>query len=153
MYRDEAGDKIIPQGKEDIFADTTLSLVQKRLLMKFLNLISMHVSMQSPLDLDSEPYVLPFSYPSSLFVDFLDKHLQSNQEFISLVMNGLLVCVENKANLATRDGIAAIAAYVSSVGRFGTPTAFLCNIYGLAGELCQAFCRYQIFPLCLDTLL
>jgi RAB protein geranylgeranyltransferase component A len=46
---------ILPQGKEDVFADDGISLREKRVLMKFLGMVSKHVTKDVVIDFDSEP--------------------------------------------------------------------------------------------------
>jgi len=110
----------VPSSRADVFNTKHISVVEKRILMKFLTWC---------LQEDQPPC------PNLTFGDLLKKEkLTANlTHFVlhSIAMVEPEVCAE--------DGLKATKKFLSSLGRFG-PTPFLWSMYG-TGELPQAFCR------------
>lgn len=112
----------VPCSKADVFQSTSISLVEKRFLMKFLGLF------QQP---------IPEEWKEKSMAEFLKENkLEGLLE--SVIVHA--ICGADSVNsLTAASGAALITQYVSSVGRFGQ-TPFLFPLYGCS-EATQAFCR------------
>lgn len=111
----------IPCTRSDVFNDETLSLLQKRKLMKFIDEFE-KISSKSEVDLE-EP-----------FEKFLNK-----RSLDPLLVN-VIKCVSlSQAHSTVGDAVKKLNLFTKSAGRYGK-TPFLWTLYG-SGELPQAFCR------------
>eukprot|EP00252_Welwitschia_mirabilis_P023138 TRINITY_DN6473_c0_g1_i1.p1 TRINITY_DN6473_c0_g1~~TRINITY_DN6473_c0_g1_i1.p1 ORF type:complete len:560 (-),score=86.61 TRINITY_DN6473_c0_g1_i1:557-2236(-) len=130
----------VPDSRASIFQDRTLSLVEKRHLMKFFKLVQSHGSGGSvEISLDDL---------ESPFFKFLDR--QQLPSFIKSIILYAIALVDHDqedgsqdANsiMKTKHGIESLILYFSSLGRFVNASgAFLYPVYGQA-ELPQVFCR------------
>ena len=110
----------IPCTRSDVFNDRTLSLLQKRKLMKFIDefekISSQEVDLKEP------------------FEKFLSRH-----SLDPLLVN-VIKCVSlSQADSTVGDAVKKLNLFTKSAGRYGK-TPFLWTLYG-SGELPQAFCR------------
>lgn len=128
----------VPDSRASIFQDRTLSLVEKRHLMRFFKLVQNHGSAG---ELSSE--VL-----ESRFVDFLDQQ-RLPSSIKSIILYAIALADHDQEHgsqepstvLKTKDGIDSLVLYLTSIGRLANASgAFLCPVYGQA-ELPQAFSR------------
>eukprot|EP00656_Telonema_subtile_P008785 TRINITY_DN14107_c0_g1_i1.p1 TRINITY_DN14107_c0_g1~~TRINITY_DN14107_c0_g1_i1.p1 ORF type:complete len:481 (-),score=114.84 TRINITY_DN14107_c0_g1_i1:185-1627(-) len=121
----------VPCSKNEIFADKGMSLLEKRTLMRFLQLCLQHVAEPEGMYKDAE---------GATFMEFLQQHKLSAD--LKDVICYAIACTptnQTAAPVTVQEGAAAVIDYLKSVGRFNS-TAFLCTQYGV-GELPQAFCR------------
>ncbi|KAH9510030.1 hypothetical protein Btru_044867 [Bulinus truncatus] len=115
----------VPCSRADVFSSKLVSLIEKRLMMKFL---------QFAADYDSNPQEYK-DFLDKPFVEFLkSKKLTPNiqhyiQHAIAMVTDSGL----------TQEGLRKTKTFLQSLGRYGN-TAFLFPLYG-TGELPQAFSR------------
>lgn len=128
----------VPDSRASIFQDRTLSLVEKRHLMRFFKLVQNYGDAE---ELNSE--VL-----ESRFVDFLDQQ-RLPSSIKSIILYAIALADHDQEHgsqepntvLKTKDGIDSLRLYLSSIGRFVNASgAFLFPAYGQA-ELPQAFSR------------
>ncbi|BFZ14526.1 hypothetical protein BsWGS_17565 [Bradybaena similaris] len=115
----------VPCSRADVFSSKIVSLVEKRLMMKFLQFAA-----------DYEKYPEDYhEYKGKPFVEFLkSKRLTANiQHFVQHA----IAMVTDSAT--TEEGLKATQIFLRSLGRYGN-TAFLYPLYG-TGELPQAFAR------------
>jgi len=112
----------VPSSRSDVFNTTHISVVEKRILMKFLT-AAMAQNQEGNVD-GSESFV---SYLKS-------QHLTEN--LTHFVLHAIAMV---RPNVSRAEGMEATRKFLSSLGRFG-PTPFLWSNYGV-GELPQAFCR------------
>ena len=112
----------VPCSKSDVFQSTVISLVEKRLLMKFLT------TLQEP---------SPPEWADKSFADLLSEYRLTG--FLETVLVSAICGLDSIKDVSAERGAALVREYVSSVGRFG-PSAFLAPLYGGA-EASQAFCR------------
>lgn len=123
---------IVPGSRSDIFTKKNVSIIEKRLLMKF---------MTQCIDFDKTPR------DEGEINDFLD--FPEDGKFIDLMKQQRLppklvhfilyaMCMGND-DLTFTDGVRKIRTYLTSIGRYGN-TPFLFPMYG-CGELPQCFCR------------
>jgi len=144
----------IPASRADIFKDRTLSPGDKRKLMRFLkDVLEPEDNPASPSE-DSTA-----GLGSAISSKFDDRPLVSVLEEQGLppnlrevILYGLVLASTDQHAAAkegplqpgivsAREGKAAMAKYIASVGRYGPGTgAFLVPLYGM-GEIPQAFCR------------
>lgn len=120
----------IPSTREDVFANTTISVKAKRGLMKFLKFV---------LDYDSEPQTDVWklhagdSLASFLAAQFkLDADLQAYVITLTLSLDG---------KISTEAGLAAIHRHITSMGVFGTGFAAVYPKWGGLSEIAQVGCR------------
>ncbi|EGR52520.1 uncharacterized protein TRIREDRAFT_119879 [Trichoderma reesei QM6a] len=120
----------IPSTREDVFANTTISVKAKRGLMKFLKFV---------LDYTSEPQTDVWkphagdSLASFLAAEFkLDADLQAYIITLTLSLDG---------NISTEAGLAAIHRHISSMGVFGPGFAAVYPKWGGLSEIAQVGCR------------
>ncbi|KAL2940741.1 Rab escort protein 1 [Bienertia sinuspersici] len=132
----------VPDSRNAIFKDHSLSLTDKLCLNKFFKLVQLHLSG----DGDSGNVISPEDLESP-FVLFLEKNkLPLKTKWFILYAIALADYDQedlqaSKHLLSTKDGIDRMAMYHSSIGRFpNAPGAMLYPMYG-QGELPQAFCR------------
>lgn len=115
----------VPCSRADVFNSKELTMVEKRMLMKFLTFC---------LDYEQHPDEYQ-DFQQCLFSEYLKtKKLTPNlQHFIlhSIAMTSNLSC--------TLDGLKATKTFLQCLGRFGN-TPFLFPLYG-QGEIPQCFCR------------
>ncbi|KAL3683728.1 hypothetical protein R1sor_001750 [Riccia sorocarpa] len=128
----------VPSSRADIFTDKSLSLSDKRFLMRFFRLVMDHAN--------AEGGAIPKETLDSPFVEFMRlQNLPASMQSIILYAIALVDTDQSDESspcrLTTEDGFRKLTLYLSSVGKFANaPTAFLYPLYG-AGELPQAFCR------------
>ncbi|XP_062408998.1 rab proteins geranylgeranyltransferase component A 1 [Sardina pilchardus] len=123
-YRSGRVDQV-PCSRADVFASKQLTMVEKRMLMKFLTFC-----------LDFEQHPDEYKEASDqLFWEFLQtKKLTENlQHFV--LYSIAMVTKETR----TEDGLKATQHFLRCLGRYGN-TPFLFPLYGL-GEIPQCFCR------------
>ena len=116
----------VPSSRADVFATKHISVVEKRILMKFLTFC---------LTYDEHPEVYE-NYVQKTYEDFL-KHQKLTDNLIHFIVNSIAM-VDKSTN--TLEGLKATQKFLSSLGRFGSNTPFLYSSFG-SGELPQAFCR------------
>ncbi|NXN08821.1 RAE1 geranylgeranyltransferase, partial [Indicator maculatus] len=116
----------VPCSRADVFNSKQLTMVEKRMLMKFLTFC---------LEYEQHPDEYQ-DYESSTFAQFLStrKLTPSLQHFIlhSIAMVSEIDC-------STLDGLQATKKFLQCLGRYGN-TPFLFPMYG-QGEIPQCFCR------------
>lgn len=110
----------VPSSRADVFNTKHISVVEKRILMKFLTWC---------LQEDQAPC------PDLTFGDLLKKE-KLTANLTHFVLHSIAMV---EAGVSAGDGLRATKKFLSSLGRFG-PTPFLWSMYG-TGELPQAFCR------------
>ncbi|XP_063061665.1 rab proteins geranylgeranyltransferase component A 1 [Engraulis encrasicolus] len=116
----------VPCSRADVFASKQLTMVEKRMLMKFLTFC---------MDFESHPEEYQDS-ADSLFSDFLKtKKLTENLQHFVLHS----IAMVTKESCRTADGLRATRHFLQCLGRYGN-TPFLFPLYGL-GEIPQCFCR------------
>ncbi|CAE6450115.1 unnamed protein product [Rhizoctonia solani] len=117
------GFKNVPANKQDVFKDKTISLVQKRRLIKFLMFATGEFE-QSP-ELEGKETTPLLEFVRDVFG--IDKELAEALGYAVAFYQTLPALVRTRT-------------YLRSVGRYG-PSPFLIGHYGGAGELAQGFCR------------
>lgn len=115
----------VPSSRADVFATKSVSVVEKRILMKFLTFCLNYETQMEKV----EPFV------ERTFKDFL-KHEKLTDNLIHFVLHSIAMVTDDTKSL---EGLKATQKFLSSLGRFGN-TPFLWSMYG-SGELPQAFCR------------
>lgn len=117
----------VPSSRADVFSTKHVSVVEKRILMKFLTFCMSYEAQAEKIE--------PFK--ESTFKVFL-KHEKLTDNLIHFVLHSIAM-VDDQASC--EEGLKATHKFLSSLGRFGN-TPFLWSMYG-AGEMPQAFCRYD----------
>ena len=115
----------VPSSRADVFATKHVSVVEKRILMKFI---------QTVISYQDHPEVYE-AFESRRFLDFL-KHQKLTDNLIHFVLHSIAMVDVDASCL---EGLEATQKFLRSLGRFGN-TPFLYSSFG-SGELPQAFCR------------
>ena len=115
----------VPSSRADVFATKHVSVVEKRILMKFLTFC---------MDYQNFPEKTE-SFKSKSFLEFLKKE-KLTENLIHFVMHSIAMVKDDATCL---QGLEKTQKFLQSLGRFGN-TPFLWSMYG-SGELPQAFCR------------
>ncbi|KAJ0234155.1 Rab escort protein 1 [Hirschfeldia incana] len=144
----------VPDSRGAIFKDKSLTLKEKNLLMKFFKLVQAHLAVGS----DEAGVEIKEEDMESPFVEFLEK-MCLPPKIKSIILYGIAMLDYDQDNvetcgdlLKTRDGIARLALYITSIGRFSNALgALIYPIYG-QGELPQAFCRRAAVKGCIYVL-
>merc|ERR1712126_532105 len=110
----------VPSSRSDVFNTKKISVVEKRILMKFLT-----QCMQEEDNIDT----------NKTFAEYLRKQ-NLTENLIHFVLHSIAMVQQSDS---VTKGLEATRKFLSSLGRFG-PTPFLWSMYG-TGELPQAFCR------------
>ncbi|XP_071544535.1 rab proteins geranylgeranyltransferase component A 2-like isoform X1 [Panulirus ornatus] len=116
---------VVPCSRSDVFTTSSVSLVEKRLLMKFLEFCHSY---------DDNPEQLQ-EYADKSFVDFL-RSRKLTDNLVHFVTESIAMVSED---VSCREGLEKMKLFLTSLGRYGT-TPFLFSMYR-CGELPQAFCR------------
>ncbi|NXJ73207.1 RAE2 geranylgeranyltransferase, partial [Trogon melanurus] len=116
----------VPCSRADVFNSRQLSMVEKRMLMKFLTFC---------LDYEQHPEEYQ-EYENSTFARFLttQKLTPSLQHFILHS-----IAMVSETDCGTLEGLQATKKFLQCLGRYGN-TPFLFPLYG-QGEIPQCFCR------------
>lgn len=118
----------VPGSKEEVFKDKSITLMEKRKIMKFL--------MFAAGEYESDP--LYIGKEDVGIRQFLQGSFGLSLDLADAVGFAIAHCssVEDKTGAA----LARTRRYLRSVGRYGSG-AFLVGQYGGAGEVAQGFCR------------
>uniref|UniRef100_A0A8C4SE72 Rab proteins geranylgeranyltransferase component A n=1 Tax=Erpetoichthys calabaricus TaxID=27687 RepID=A0A8C4SE72_ERPCA len=115
----------VPCSRADVFGSKQLTVVEKRMLMKFLSFCIEYE--QHP-----EEYA---DFKERTFSDFLKtKNLTTN--LANFILHSIAMVLDTDL---TTEGLRATQHFLQSLGRYGN-TPFLFPLYGL-GEIPQCFCR------------
>jgi len=111
--------------RSDVFTTKHISVIEKRILMKFINFC---------INYEATPEAYK-AIREKTFHDFL-RHEKLTPNLIHFVLNSIAMVDKTTGCV---DGLAATQKFLLSLGRFGN-SPFLWPMYG-SGELPQAFCR------------
>lgn len=115
--------EVVPCSRADVFSNSKVSVIEKRILMKLLTTCMEEVEKELT------------GYDGKTFYEFLqDKKLTPN--LIQYVLYSLAMTTED---VSFQEGLDNLKRFLGSLGRFGK-TPFLYCLYG-SGEIPQAFCR------------
>ncbi|KND01101.1 uncharacterized protein SPPG_04191 [Spizellomyces punctatus DAOM BR117] len=124
--------ELVPGSKEDVFSNQSVSLVDKRRLMKFLTFA---------VEYEAQPEIYQ-DFATRPFIDFL-RDQKLSPRLISFILHAIAFAVDraDSETITTVQGLALTQRHLQSLGRWGK-TAFLVALYGAGSELSQAFCRF-----------
>ncbi|CAO3648713.1 unnamed protein product [Mucor hiemalis] len=117
----------VPSSKEDVFTNKSVSLIEKRKLMKFLT-FAMDFEETDPVFEGTEN----MTYPK-----FLAEKFKITGKLQQAIVYAIAL-VDDQASYKV--GLDSTHRFVKAMGRFGKG-AYLCPLYGGASEIAQAFCR------------
>ncbi|CAO3648465.1 unnamed protein product [Cunninghamella echinulata] len=117
----------VPGSKEDIFVNKSISLIDKRKLMKFLTFT---MNEEKDADIISE-------YETIHFSQFLEEKFKITGKLQNAVIHALAL---SRSDVTAKEGLEQTQSFMKSIGRFGKG-AYLCTLYGGGSEISQAFCR------------
>jgi len=128
VYTEEADGTFlkVPFSKEDVFLSSSVSVVDKRRLMKFLTFCLEH---EAHPEQYQDQQDLPFS-----------QYLAQKQitGYLSSVIR-FAIALDQRGDVSTLSGLRQVKEHLLSLRRYGN-TAFLWPMYGIS-ETSQAFCR------------
>ncbi|KAK7041786.1 hypothetical protein VNI00_009075 [Paramarasmius palmivorus] len=128
VYHPSGTVKTVPGSKEDIFKDKSISLVDKRRLMRFLQFAMGEFEGSKELEeMKDKPYI-----------GFLKSKFSLNEDMAAAIAYALSYC--QSSTDPTLPALQRIHRYLLSAGRYG-PSPFLLGHYGSSGEIAQGFCR------------
>lgn len=122
---------IVPGSRADIFTKKNVSIIEKRLLMKFM---TQCVEFDKTSDGDEKNDFRDFPIDGK-FIDLM-KQQRLTDNLIHYILHSM--CMGNDET-TFKDGTEKIRTYLTSIGRYGN-TPFLFPMYG-CGEIPQCFCR------------
>lgn len=117
----------VPSSKEDVFTNKSVSLIEKRKLMKFLT-FAMDFEETDPVFEGTE---------NMTYAKFLAEKFKITGKLQQAIVYAIAL-VDDQAPF--RVGLDNTHRFVKAMGRFGKG-AYLCPLYGGASEIAQAFCR------------
>lgn len=124
---------IVPGSRSDIFTKKNVSIIEKRLLMKFMAQCMEFDKIDEEAENDKKEFL---EFPKDgKFVDLM-KQQKLTDNLIHYILHAM--CMGNNET-TFEEGIAVIRTYITSIGRYGN-TPFLFPMYG-CGEIPQCFCR------------
>ncbi|KAI8811453.1 GDP dissociation inhibitor-domain-containing protein [Cladochytrium replicatum] len=123
----EGGLQKVPCSKDDVFSDASISLMEKRKLMKLLS---------SALAVSEEESDASLNQPS--FSQYLESQGLSPR-FRAAILYAIAM-VPDGQDVSTDEGLRLTQRHLKSLGRFAK-TSFLSPLYGAYSELTQSFCR------------
>ncbi|KAG1474814.1 hypothetical protein G6F56_000122 [Rhizopus delemar] len=115
----------VPGSKEDVFTSKSISLIEKRKLMRFLTFAMEYKNGDTEVEED-----IPYS-------KFLEEKFKISGKLLEAIIYAIALVDQNAS---TKHGLDSTHKFVKSMGRFGRGS-YLCALYGGAGEVAQAFCR------------
>ncbi|CEP18908.1 hypothetical protein [Parasitella parasitica] len=119
----------VPSSKEDVFTNKSVTLIEKRKLMKFLTYaMELNKECDDPLMKDTE---------NVTYCQFLQENFKITGKLQEAIVYAIAL-VDEKASV--KEGLQKTHQFVRSMGRFGKG-AYLCPLYGSGSEIAQAFCR------------
>uniref|UniRef100_A0AAG5D0P0 Rab proteins geranylgeranyltransferase component A n=1 Tax=Anopheles atroparvus TaxID=41427 RepID=A0AAG5D0P0_ANOAO len=118
----------VPCSRSDVFTSKDVNVIEKRLLMKFLQSCA---SFEEGLDVENKPEELEGK-------TFLE-HLQSHKLTPNLIHYVLYTIAMGNDRTPAREGLAGVKKFLMSLGHYGN-SPFLFPVYG-CGEIPQCFCR------------
>ncbi|KAJ1732023.1 hypothetical protein LPJ61_002247 [Coemansia biformis] len=130
LVRAGAAAATIPQSKEDVFASTALSLIEKRKLMRLLTTVG---------GTDDQYAAAVGECGDTEFSQFLQERFRLDGMLLDAVRYAV-ARVAFGESISAREGCERVRRYVTSMGRYGR-MAYLCALYGGGSEIAQAFCR------------
>jgi RAB protein geranylgeranyltransferase component A len=117
----------VPSSKSDVFTSKSLSLIEKRKLMKFLQQCNQ----------DPCPFAEQADTP---FLEFITTHQPLTPVLRTFLLHAI-VRSPSPATVTTREALASIAQHLRSLNKFpNMKTSFIFPDYGVS-EFPQAFCR------------
>lgn len=127
----------VPASRADVFQERFISMVEKRLLMRFVN-----SSLDSALNTTAEGQALHSTEPEGCGTSLADTMKQAGltDNLMAFLEHAVALLDKRASETPSADGLAAIVKYQKSVVKYNTRTPFLYPNYG-SGELSQAFCR------------
>lgn len=119
--------KPVPSSRADVFTNKDVTVVEKRLLMKFIE-----VCLKYHADQEIDEFK---GFEEKSFVEYL-KHKKLTPNLIHYILYAI-----GMGNHETKcmEGVRNVAKFLTSIGHYGN-TPFLFPMYG-AGEIPQCFCR------------
>ncbi|BEJ16852.1 hypothetical protein CspHIS471_0602530 [Cutaneotrichosporon sp. HIS471] len=122
-----SGFERVPGSKEDVFKDKSISLPEKRKLMKAL--------MFAAGEFEDDPLLV--GKEADPIMSFLKSAFGLGDKLVQAIAYALAFADENEPALPA---LCRARRYFRSMGRYG-PSPFLVGQYGGAGEVAQGFCR------------
>lgn len=122
---------VVPGSRADIFTKKNVSIIEKRLLMKFMT-HCMEFGKETESDEKNEFKEFP---KDGKFVELM-KQQRLTDNLIHYILHSM--CMGNDET-TFQEGIERVQTYLTSIGRYGN-TPFLFPMYG-CGEIPQCFCR------------
>jgi Rab proteins geranylgeranyltransferase component A len=133
----------VPASRSDVFQSTFLSMIEKRLLVRFLKSAEPKGGAQREAGPSPSDGGGADDDDTLLFEDLMDRAKLTGN--LQSFLRHCIAFTEDTApagpeRVTARAGRGAVRLYLKSLMRYGTQTPFLYPNYG-SGEMCEAFCR------------
>ncbi|RWS11124.1 rab proteins geranylgeranyltransferase component A 2-like isoform X2 [Dinothrombium tinctorium] len=115
----------VPCSRADVFSNKLISVIEKRILMRFMTECIDQTNISQQLE----------GFEERPFKEFL-KSKDLSEVLQQFIINAVAMVDENET---TENAMVGVNRFLSSLGRFGN-TPFILPLYG-SGEIPQAFCR------------
>ncbi|KAG5680571.1 hypothetical protein PVAND_010068 [Polypedilum vanderplanki] len=123
---------VVPGSRADIFTKKNVSIIEKRLLMKFITQCVEYKREENNESFKEESFDFP---DDGKFIDLM-KQQKLTDNLIHYILYAM--CMAN-TETTFKEGLEAIRTYLTSIGRYGN-TPYLFPMFG-CGEIPQCFCR------------
>lgn len=128
----------VPVSRSDVFQSKFLTMVEKRLLMRFLK-TSVTVG-EGEIVESGEEVELSGSFEELMARSNLTDNIRAFLRHAIVFSEILELASKNREDVSASDCRSALRTYMKSLMRYNTPTPFLYASHG-SSELCEAFCR------------
>ncbi|KAJ8298316.1 hypothetical protein KUTeg_024847 [Tegillarca granosa] len=115
----------VPCSRADVFSSKDVSMLEKRMLMKFLTFCN---------DYQNQPQEWT-AFKDKPFIEYLI-HKKLTKNIKHFIQHSIAMVTDT---VSTEEGLSKTQKFLHSLGRYGN-TAFLWSLYG-SGEMPQSFCR------------
>ena len=132
VYTQDASFMRVPNSREDIFSDTTLSLRTKSALVKFLRFVAFYQ--------EDDKREIWEPYRDAPFADLLATQFKIQPELQGPLL-ALTMSVQPSSQIKTEAALQSIQRHLTSMGVFGAGFSAVLPKYGGLSEVVQVACR------------
>lgn len=127
----------VPSSREDIFADDTISMKSKRMLIRFLRNINQPQQTSEGIE---QPSIVEEEYSDMFLSEYLSSKFNAPPELYSPI-HSLSLCQQNPHQTRAKLALPRIQRHLASLGVFGSGFGSLIAKWGGGSEIVQVGCR------------
>lgn len=135
----DEGLQCVPGSRSDVFQNRFISMLEKRLLMRFVKKCYGDLVTTQPERRIEQLSAVSSSGVARSFQDEMSA-MGLTDKLCQFLTHSIAFCSGREAAVSKEEGVTAVQLYQKSMAKFGTKTPMLYANYG-SGELSQAFCR------------